>query len=458
MASQDLVEAAEKAAGQPELKRKLGLATAIAIGVGTTIGSGIFSSVGEVAGAAGSPLFLILAFLIGGIIMIPQNMVYAELATAYPEDGIFYVYLREAGSKPLAFLSGWVSFWATDPPGIAIMALAVANYLAFFTGFSPLAVRIVAVLLIIGFTLLHMCRMEAGAKWQTFITAFKVLPFVLLIGLGLYYMRADNLAAPALADAPVGILALLAGISATTWSYDGMQSVCVMGGEVKNPHRNLPIALISTVLLITVLYTLLSTAIAGLLPIPLLAASDAPVAAAAANIPMIGESAGTITAILAIIVVTGSLSSLIMFQARIEYAMAKDGLFFKSFAKVHPKWETPHVSMIVQSAYGIILVFASNISDLLGYFTLIALLRSTVTFAAIYWLRKKPDYNPTYKMPCWRLTTFIAIASTFILLTSTFLWAPIPGLVAAGLVVVTGLPVYHFWNKKYGGDAKAGQA
>jgi amino acid transporter len=229
-----------------------------------------------------------------------------------------------------------------------------------------------------------------------------------------------------------------------------------MGGEIKNPQRNMPIALISTVLLITVLYTLLSTAVAGLLPIDQLAASDAPVAAAAANIPAIGSSAGTITAILAIVVVLGSLSSLIMFQARIEYAMAKDGLFFKSFAKVHPKWETPYFSMIIQSAYAIILVFASNISDLLGYFTLIALLRSTVTFAAIFWLRKKKEgYNPTWKMPLWPVTTFLAVAFTFILLVSTFLWAPGPGLIAAGLAVVTGLPVYYFWNKRAQGSAAA---
>jgi amino acid transporter len=381
--------------------------------------------------------------------MIPQNLVYAELATAYPEDGIFYVYLREAGSRPLAFLSGWISFWATDPPGIAIMAFTVANYLAYFTGFGSLTVRLVAVGLIIILTLLHMIKMDAGAKWQNFITAFKILPFILLIGLGLFYMRREYLSAPAIAGMPTGILALLAGISATTWSYDGMQSMCVMGGEIKNPNRNLPISLIVTVLLITLLYSLLSTAAAGLLPISELASSDAPIAAAAANIPSIGSSAGTITAILAIIVVLGSLSSLIMFQARIEYAMAKDGLFFKAFAKVHPKWETPYFSMLIQSAYAIILVFASNISDLLGYFTLVALLRSTITFAAVFWLRRKKEgYNPTWKMPVWQLTTVMAVGFSLILLISTFLWAPGPGLMAGGLAIVTGLPVFYFWNKR----------
>lgn len=439
---------------QTGLKRRLGLSAAIAIGVGTTIGSGIFSSVGEVAGAAGTPILVILSFLIGGIIMIPQNLVYAELGTAFPEDGIFYMYLKEAGSRPLAFLSGWVSFWATDPPGIAIMALAVANYTAVFVpafAANPLYSKIFAAGLIVIFTLLHMCKMEAGAKWQTFITAFKVLPFVVLIGLGLFYMRGELITSPPVtevAKSSGGIVALLAGISATTWSYDGMQSLCVMGGEIKNPKKNFPIALISTVILITLLYTLLSTAVVGLVPIDQLIASNAPVAAAAANIPGIGSSASTITAVLAVIVVIGSLSSLIMFQARIQYMMAKDGLWFKSFAKVHPKWETPHISMIVQSGLGIILVFATSISDLLGYFTLIALLRSTVTFLAVYKLRKNPDYKPTFNLKrAWPIVTALAALSTLILIVSTFVWTPGPSIIAAVVAVGTGLPVYYIWNK-----------
>lgn len=125
--STDIVVEEEKI----DLKRKLGVGTVISLGVGTTIGSGIFSSLSQVAGAAGSSLILVLSFLIGGIIQIPANFCYAELASAYPEDGGQYVYFREAGSRPLAFLCGWISFWATDPPSISIMALAIANYLGF---------------------------------------------------------------------------------------------------------------------------------------------------------------------------------------------------------------------------------------------------------------------------------------------------------------------------------------
>ena len=147
-----------------ELGRKLGLGAVIALGVGTTVGSGIFSSLSEVANAAGSSLFLVLAFIIGGLLQIPANFVYSELASAYPEDGGQYVYFREAGSRPLAFLCGWISFWATDPPSISIMALAIVNYLAFFIPIHGLVLKLVAVVFVLIFMGVHIRSVEGGGK------------------------------------------------------------------------------------------------------------------------------------------------------------------------------------------------------------------------------------------------------------------------------------------------------
>lgn len=432
----------------PELKRRIGLFAAVAIGVGTTVGSGIFSSVGEVASASGTPFLTVLAFLLGGLIMIPQNLLYTEYSTAFPEDGLFVTYFKEAGLPFFSFLSGWLSFWATDPVGIAIMALTVSNYLAFFTNFSSVTIRIVAVSLIVMFTLLHMIKMDAGIKWQNFITSVKIIPFFILVGVGLFFIKGDNFSTAISGHSTTGLLALLAGISATTWSYDGMQSAAVMGGEIENPERNMPIALVATVLVVTVLYTLLSTMAVGIVDINTLAAAEAPIATAAANIPLIGKSAGIIASILAIIVVTGSLSSLIMFQARIEYKMAVDGIWFKSWAKVHPQWETPYVSMLWQSGVAILFVFVSQLSDLLGYFTLICLLRNAGTFIIWFKLRKLPNYKPTYKMPLGPIMALLAIVPTGILLASTFAWAPIPGIIASAVAIVTGLPFYYYFKKK----------
>lgn len=433
--------------GEKELTRRLGLMSAIVLGVGTTVGSGIFTSVGGVAGTAGTAVMTILAFLIGGLIMIPQNLCYTELMTAYPEDGLFIVYFREAGWNFLSFFGGWSCFWATDPVGIAITALTVGNYLAYFTGWEPGMVRAVAIGMIIVFTALHMIRMDAGAKFQNIITAVKIVPFILLVVVGLFCVTGSNYSAPAVEGVSPGVMSLLLGIAATTWSYDGMQTCGTMAGEIKNPHKNIPIALIGTVLLVTLLYTGLSTACVGLCDVSTLAASGAPVATAFEAVPFIGKASGTIAAFLAIIVVTGSLSFLIMFQARVEYKCATEGYWWKSWGKVHPVWKTPYVSMLWQSGFAIVLVFATTLQTLLGYFTLICLIRNVLCFCTWFKVRKKSNYHPTWRMPGGAFMAVLAIVPTVILVVTTFIDTPLFSTIAAVLAIGTAIPFYFYFKK-----------
>lgn len=433
---------------QKELGRKLGVWPALAIAVGTTVGSGIFASVGEVAGAAGTPWLTVLAFVIGGLIIIPQMMVYAELSTAYPVDGADYIYLKKAGSRPLAFLSGWATFWANDPVSISIMALAIVRFMQFLVPMGDLTGKIIAVVAVLIFMYLHLRSVEVGGGFQTIITIAKIIPFVIVIGLGAFFMRGENLAsAPTMAGAS-GFAALLAGISATSWSYTGMAAVTYMTGEMKDPGKTMPRALIGSSIIVLILYSALALVVSGLMPFDELVSSGAPIADAISRLPVIGPIAGVFVAVTGIIVIVGSLSSCIMYQPRLEYAMAKDGLFFKVFAHVNEKYETPDYSIIIQCALGIILIFASNFTELLGYFTLVLLIKNILTFGSVIWNRKNEDYKPIYRMPVWWLTTFIAIASCMILVVSTFQWAPIPGLIAALIVVATGLPAYFFWEKQ----------
>lgn len=433
--------------GEHELERRLGLMSALVLGVGTTVGSGIFTSVGGVAGVAGTPLMTILAFLVGGLIMIPQNLCYTELMTAYPEDGLFIVYFREAGWNFLSFFGGWSCFWATDPVGIGIMAFTVGNYIAYFTGWSTGVIRAVAIGLIVIFTALHMIKMEAGAKWQNAITTVKIIPFIILVVVGLIFVQGANYSAPQIEGTSTGIMALLLGIAATTWSYDGMQTCGTMAGEIKNPDRNLPIALISTVLILTALYTGLSAACVGLEDVAVLAASDAPIATAFEKVPMIGAAAGKIAALLAIIVVTGSLSSLIMFQARVEYKCAKEGYWWKSWGKVHPTWKTPYVSMLWQSGFAIVLIFFTSLQTLLGYFTLICLIRNALCFCTWFKVRKKANYHPSWRMPGGAVMAVLAIVPTAILVVTTFIDAPLFSTIAAVLAIGSAIPFYFYFKK-----------
>ena len=433
-----------------ELGRKLGLGAVIALGVGTTVGSGIFSSLSEVANAAGSSLFLFLAFIIGGLLQIPANFCYAELASAFPEDGGQYVYFREAGSRPLAFLCGWISFWATDPPSISIMALAIVNHLAYFLPIHGFVLRLIAVVFVLIFMFVHLRSVENGGAFQTFITALKILPFALIIGIGLFNLNGSLLlSGERLSSAATGgVAALIAGIASTTWSYDGMGAPCYMSGEIRNPQKNMPKGLILTAVIVLALYGGLTFVASGILSVDELAASDAPIALLASKLPGIGHFAGTAVAIMAIIVVMGSLSSCIMYQPRIEYAMAKDNLFFKSFAKVHPKFETPYFSIIVQCAVAIVLIFATTLSDLLGYFTMVALLKNVATFCTIFVLRKKENYKPSYKMPGGLIMPIIASIMTLTLIWGELTYAPIPAILCAVIAVATGLPAFYFWDRK----------
>jgi len=433
-----------------ELGRKLGLGAVIALGVGTTVGSGIFSSLSEVANAAGSSLFLVLAFILGGLLQIPANFCYAELASAFPEDGGQYVYFREAGSRPMAFLCGWISFWATDPPSISIMALAIVNHLAYFLPIHGLALRFIAVAFVLLFMCIHLRSVEAGGAFQTFITALKILPFALIIGIGLFNLNGSLLlSSERLAGTTAtGIAALVAGIASTTWSYDGMGAACYMSGEIKDPHRNMPLGLILTAIVVLVLYGGLTFVASGILTVDELAASDAPIALLASKLPGIGHFAGTAVAVMAIIVVIGSLSSCIMYQPRIEYAMAKDNLFFKSFAKVHPKFETPYFSIIVQCAVAIVLIFATSLKDLLGYFTMVALFKNVATFCTIFVLRKKEHYKPTYRMPGGYIMPIIASFMTLTLIWGELTYAPVPAILCAVIAIGTGLPAFYFWDRR----------
>ena len=273
-----------------ELTRKLGLGAVIALGVGTTVGSGIFSSLSEVANASGSMLFLFLAFIIGGLLQIPANFCYSELASAYPEDGGQYVYFREAGSRLLAFLCGWISILATDPPSISIMALAIVNHLAFFIPMSGFVLKLVAVVFVLIFMVLHLRSVEGGGAFQTVITAFKIIPFALIIGIGLFNLNSSLvLSNQSLSTwtGPLGLTALIAGVAGTTWSYDGMGAACYMSGEIKDPEKNMPRGLILTALIVLLLYGGLTFVASGLLTIDEIAASDAPIALMASKLPII---------------------------------------------------------------------------------------------------------------------------------------------------------------------------
>ncbi|VTR52895.1 Arginine/agmatine antiporter [Serratia fonticola] len=190
---------------------------------------------------------------------------------------------------------------------LSIMALAIVSNLNFIFPVDPLMGKLIATALILLFMLLHLRSVEGGANFQMLITIAKIIPFTLVIGLGIFYIRGENLVTTASSVSPIGIgaslMALLAGISATSWSYTGMASICYMTGEIKNPGKTMPKALIGSCLLVLVLYSLLALVITGLMPFDKLAASGTPISDALTYLPTLGGIAGIFVAITAVIVI-----------------------------------------------------------------------------------------------------------------------------------------------------------
>ena len=423
----------------------------ISIVVGTVIGSGVFITVPIVARETGSPYLAVLAWLIGGIIWIPQIFILAELGTAYPEEGFAYLYLKEAGSKPLAFLYVWTVFWTSDTPSITIIALAASSALAYF--YAPLDNTILgklfAAAIIISLTAVHYRDVRQGGNLQIFLTVAKISPLILLIVWGLFYLNSGNLyIAPRGGAQEAGIFTLLlAGVAATTWSYAGFPNILYMAGEIKDPHKNLPKALIGSVFGIMAAYVLISLGTSAIMPHEDLLSFSGKFANPFQYLPGFAVIAGAFLAVTAFISMIGATNACIMVQPRIQYAVAKDGMFFSVFGKVHKRYKTPHNSILLQSGLAILLLFVGNIESLLGYFTLSYLLQNALVYAAIFKLRRKENYHPTYRAPAWFLMALIALATQLILAWGTFIAYPVGGVISALVLIGTGLPVYYYFAK-----------
>lgn len=399
-------------------------------------------------------MLAVFAWLIGGIIWIPQILILAELGTAYPEEGFGYLYLKKAGSKPLAFLYVWTVFWTSDTPSITIIALSASAALKIFYPAldGTILGKLFAAILIISLTYVHYRDVKQGGNFQILITIAKILPLILLSIVGLFYLQSANLHATIpVVNSQKGIWTLLvAGVAATTWSYSGFPNVLYMAGEIKDPRRNLPRALIGSAIGITLAYTLIALATSAIVPHAKLVAATGSFANPFEYLPFFANFAAAFLAIAAFISMVGAASACIMVQPRIQYAIARDGLFFSIFGHVHPRFQTPDYSILLQSGLAIVLLLVGNIEQLLGYFTLSYLLQNGLVYAALFKLKKNNDYRPTYRAPVWWLMALAAIATQLYLAYGTFIAYPIGGVLSAAILIGSGLPIYFYFNKRSG--------
>ena len=434
-------------------KRQLNLLQTSSIIIGQVIGSGIFINIPIVAAIAGNSWIAVFIWFLGGLLWLPQIFILAEMGTAYPDQGGPYHFIHKAGSPFLAFIYTWTAFLTSDTPTLTIIGLLATDALSFFFPELGLGIyaKIFAAVLIAIFTVLQYRSVKSGGNVQVVLTFAKLFPLLAVVVIGFFFIGDGNLYVESLfrtnQNKPISLSIITAGVAATIWAYAGFLNILYTSGEVKNPTKNLPKALIGSVLFVMGAYVLISFFTNAIVPFSdLISVEEGKFINPFKYIDGISGIAGGIFAIAVFVSMLGVMNSSIITQPRLEYAMAKDGLFFKQFANLHPKFLTPSFSIVFQSVFAVVLLFG-NLNDLLGYFTLSYVLQNTLVYGSIFWLHKKDDYKPTYKSPVWKIMGGVSVLVQLYLAYGAFLAFPLGGLLACLSLIFTGLPLYLYFKK-----------
>jgi basic amino acid/polyamine antiporter, APA family len=445
-----------------ELKRDLGIWAALAIVVGTVIGSGIFRVPQTMILAVGSVRLVFLVWVVGGMLSLAGALTYAELAAAMPGAGGEYVYLTEAYGPMWGFLYSWTQMWVAKSGSIATLATAFFEYTAHFVpqfevvwlsagGFSIKYGQVFALVLILVLGGINYLGVRVGGDVQVVVTTIKVglIAFVIVVGL-LYAQPVDaHLGGPAAIALPVaaspsifaGFIAALVG---ALWAYDGWNNVGMVASEIKNPQRNLPLALIGGTIGVIGIYMLANWAYFRVLSPAEVGAHK--LVAAEMMQKIAGGWGANAVSIAAMISIFAALNGSILTGARVPYAAARDGLFFRSAARVHPAFHTPGVSILMLSAWSAVLVLSGKYDELYDFVIFGSWILYGMATASVFVLRRKrPDLPRPYRTFGYPVVPFLFLAGATVLEIST-LWTKPRESIAGIFLILLGLPFYFYWS------------
>jgi basic amino acid/polyamine antiporter, APA family len=436
---------AAKVQTQVALKRQLGLWSATAILVGEIIAVGIFLTPAGMAKSLGSPLLLLSVWLVMGAMTLCGALSYGELAARFPEAGGGYVYLREAYGPQTAFLYGWMSLLILDPGLTAALSIGMAEHAGYIVSLSPTGVKALAVGAILALAVTNIVGVSVGAWLIRLLTVLKLGLLLLIImwgfagGLG-RWSNLTPLVERAEGSMPL-FAALAGGMVAAFFSFGGWWDLTKVAGEVRDPARTLPRALVYGVLLVTALYILTSAVFMYL--VPLSRVSTGETFAAQAGEALFGAAGGSVFAAIVIVSVLGSLSAIIMAAPRVYYAMARDALFLSAVARIHPRTGTPARAVALQAVLASILAALGTFNEIIAYFIFVAVCFVALTVAGIFVLRRKAvDAPALYRTPAYPLTPLLFLVLILALLFLLAANNPLQALLGVA-VVALGVPVYH---------------
>ncbi|HLX11460.1 MAG TPA: amino acid permease, partial [Bacteroidota bacterium] len=362
-----------------ELPRKLTLLDSTMINIGTMIGSGIFIVPATIALALHASSLIVFVWVFAGIVSLFGALSVAELGAAMPNAGGIYVYLNEAFGKLWGFLYGWAAVAVINTAAIAAIAVAFARYLGFFMPLSDTEIVTIAVGSIVVLTVINCLGIKLGAAVQNFFTIAKMAAIAALTLLPLFVhggsfanmkplFPSENLCS---LSGPLGI-----ALIAVLWAYDGWIEITYVAGEVIDPERNISRSIIYSTLAVIVLYSAINISLVYVLSLPVMANSS--LVASDAATALIGYVGAAGIAVAVLFSTFGSNNGVILTSPRISYAMARDRIFFKSMAKVHPKFETPVVALIVQGVWASALALSGTYDQLATYVVFVSWLFYTM--------------------------------------------------------------------------------
>jgi len=460
-----MTEKLPKTEAHLDLKRDLGIWSAAAIVIGTVIGSGIFLVPNSMVKSVGSPAMVFAVWIAGGILTLFGALSYAELAAALPRAGGEYVYLREAYGPLWGFIYGWTQMWVAKSGSIATLATGFVIYLANFRpelehtwlivplpigeAGQPLEIRygqLLAMGVIAVLALINYFGVRVGGDVQVIVTAVKVglIAMIILIGLGTGHGSASNYHTSI--PAAGGITGFFAALVAALWAYDGWNNVSMVASEVKNPQRNLPRALILGTLSVIAIYLLTNFAYFYVLSASAVASTDR-VAGEMMRRILGARGAGAVS-IAAMISIFAALNGSILSGSRVPFAMARDKLFFRQIAFVHPTHRTPSVSILALSAWAALLVLSGRYDQLYTYVIFASvILYGMATASVIVLRRKRPEMPRPYRTIGYPIVPIVFVLGIVSLVISTLWHSPRESLMGLALIAL-GLPFYFYWKAR----------
>jgi APA family basic amino acid/polyamine antiporter len=457
---------ATQSESQPTLVRGLTLLDSVLLLVGGVIGSSIFLTAKDIAGPLPHPVLFLLVWVLGGAISMCACFAFAELGTMFPDSGGQYVYLREAYGDLPAFLYGWMMFSVGNGGSIAALAVGSAAYLGLIipsisqehvvvsaSGVLLTRAHIMALIMIAAVTWINVAGLRRGAllqnvaTWAKFIAmaAFVILGFA--IGKGDWHHFTANPAHGLSMGVSTGQLLSAFGVAliAVFWAYDGWVYIGWVAGEMKEPRRNVPLAMMLGVTIVGVIYVAMNMTYLYAMPISEIVKHET--IAHAAAVALFSPAAAVWLSALVAVSCFGAMACAILGSPRIYYAMARDGLFFRRMAEVHPKWRTPAFALIGQGIWAGVLTLSGRYDQLYTYVMFGMVLSYTLTVVGLFVLRwKRPDIPRAYRCTGypWLPGIYVLIGTAWTL--NTICTRPRESL-AGAIIVLIGVPGYLYWKR-----------